>query len=539
MNSGENYRNFIKKHKYIIIILIFALSLRIWGITHGLPIIHNPDEDIMQVAATQLSFNDLNPGNFEHPSFMYYTGFIIHKFVYSTLNIDPTLKWEYILGRLLFGTLLGTLTVLFLYLSARLMYNETTALLAALFMSVVPFHIMNSHFFYLDIPLTFFITVSLYFAVKAYKSNTSRYFFFSAIAAGFAAGTKYTGGAAIIITLSALVAKNIKHGKGSINIKNCKSFLYILLFFCMAFIITTPMIVLDYNTFKETGFLYQIDHVTKLFDGNTGVKGHAGFDLSPEGFPYSRFLFQIVAAFPYGLGIPLYVLSLFGLVYIIKKHEERDIIPLTFFCGFFIMISSLYVVFTRYYLPLFPFFVLFASVLCADILIKERYKKYKKAMMIIIVVTILYSLAMGISLTDNLIHNTREEASQWVNENIPVGSNIVRSRYAPNIDPSKFNVYRIENLPKSFVPDFIIIDETMYARFYKEPEKHIKEKTGYVVYNAIREHKTNLNSEIIKTIKKKYFNEWIYKKLDPMFYPIFTSPDIEIYEIKKDKSITT
>ena len=528
MNQAKKSIHYIMKHKYIILILILALSLRLWGITHGLPIIHNPDEDILKTGVAKISFHDINPDTFEHPSLMYYAGFILHKFVYSIPNLDPNLKWEYLLGRLLFGAILGTLTILLLYLSTKSIYNKTTALFAALFMSIVPFHVMNSHFFYLDIPLTFFVTLTFYFATKAYKEDKLKYYFFSAIAAGFAMGTKYTGGAAILITVSAYIIKNIKCNKSSINTKNSKALLYITLFFCMGFIITTPMAVLDFNTFKESGFLYQIDHVTKLFDGNTGVKGHAGFDLSPEKFHYKRFLFQITAAFPYGLGIPLYILSIFGLIFVIKNREKKDAIPLTFFCGFFVAISSLYVVFTRYYLPLFPFFVLFASILCAEVLTKEKFKKYKKIMIAIITLVVLYNLFMGITLTDNLIHNTRSEASDWINGNIPENSNIVHSRYAPVLNSQKFNAERIESTPKGFAPNFIIIDETMYARYYKEPKKHDQEKTTYTIYKRIRENKS---LRLIKTFKKDYFNEKIYKKLDPMFYPVYTSPDIEIYEV--------
>jgi len=92
--------------------------------------------------------------------------------------------------------------------------------------------------------------------------------------------------------------------------------------------------------------------------------------------------------------------------------------------------------------------------------------------------------------------STRHLAAQWVYDNLPFGTAILKERYAPNLDPTSFKVqktrwigsYSIADLAASEF-DFIVLASDAFGRFLR-PELHFKEYHAVVEknYRDIFEH---------------------------------------------------
>jgi 4-amino-4-deoxy-L-arabinose transferase-like glycosyltransferase len=73
------------------------------------------------------------------------------------------------------SALLGTLTVFLVFLIGRKIGNTSTGLLSALFLAFCTGHIQQSHYYTVDISLTFWATLALYIAIHLPASQTRLY----------------------------------------------------------------------------------------------------------------------------------------------------------------------------------------------------------------------------------------------------------------------------------------------------------------------------------------------------------------------------
>src|SRR3989338_1358478 len=68
-------------NKYLLLILLLGLSLRLYGINHGFPFIYHVDEPALQRSSYNIRFN-LNPGHFDWPHFHFYLNFTLYFMLY-------------------------------------------------------------------------------------------------------------------------------------------------------------------------------------------------------------------------------------------------------------------------------------------------------------------------------------------------------------------------------------------------------------------------------------------------------------------------
>src|SRR5215831_1418252 len=129
-------------------ILVLALSVRLVGITWGLPYVFNPDEARIVNHALAFGTGDLNPHDFIYPSLYMYILFFVYGMSYvfgwlagvfsSTDDFvrlffnDATLF--YLPGRLI-AALSGVISVAMVYLLGRRAYNARVGLIAAAFLT--------------------------------------------------------------------------------------------------------------------------------------------------------------------------------------------------------------------------------------------------------------------------------------------------------------------------------------------------------------------------------------------------------------------
>jgi 4-amino-4-deoxy-L-arabinose transferase-like glycosyltransferase len=157
-------RTKIFKHEFLILslIIICACIIRFWGFVD---VGFNNDEAIYSgQAATLAGFEEY--GKFfsifrAHPLLLQF----ITSILFSTFGISDTL------ARIV-PIVFGVLTIIFVYFIAKMLFDKRVATAAAIVITILPYHIIVSREVLIDVPLSFFFTLTLYFLIR-YMKNPS------------------------------------------------------------------------------------------------------------------------------------------------------------------------------------------------------------------------------------------------------------------------------------------------------------------------------------------------------------------------------
>ncbi|MBI3559526.1 glycosyltransferase family 39 protein [Candidatus Gottesmanbacteria bacterium] len=187
-----------------IVTIILGAALRFWWIAYDLPYAFNIDEAYIMDGAVDVADGNLRHGVIFRGSLPYYvTGLTIRlaSMVYSTIKQGfPTFREAYaydktpfyIVGRAIVASY-SMLTMIVLFLIARALFSETIGLLTILIFSLNTLEIQYAHQIYSDTALSFFMLLTLYTLVIAYKHKRQSLFLVSAVIIGLAMGQKLPG----------------------------------------------------------------------------------------------------------------------------------------------------------------------------------------------------------------------------------------------------------------------------------------------------------------------------------------------------------
>ncbi len=164
-------------------ILSLAFGLRVWGLGWGMPFAFHADEDnYLPGAITMLVKGDLNPHYFRNPPLLTYavlTELLAYMGLGQLLGGPRSVEEIglqmlqspaplYLIARMN-GALTGTATVLVTYLAAKRLFDTRTGLAGALLLAVAFLHVRDSHYAVNDVPATFLLMVSFYFATRIFS----------------------------------------------------------------------------------------------------------------------------------------------------------------------------------------------------------------------------------------------------------------------------------------------------------------------------------------------------------------------------------
>src|SRR6185503_974091 len=140
----------------LVFIIGLALFLRIWDIGwNGF----NGDESIYSGQAASLLGNEEFTSNFAvfraHPLLLQ-----------SLVSIAFTLFGIQDTTARIVPVIFGTLTVFVTYLVAKQLFNKKIGLICSLVLALMPFHIVFSRQVIVDVPLSFFVVLFLYFITR-------------------------------------------------------------------------------------------------------------------------------------------------------------------------------------------------------------------------------------------------------------------------------------------------------------------------------------------------------------------------------------
>ena len=496
-------------------ILVFGLLLRLWGIKAGLPFLAHDNEEISVIRALRMGSDGLNPNYFAYPTHYIYILFAMdiiyftigklfglfssaHQFANSFFANQSAI---YLIARCT-TAFYGVLTILTAYFTGKKLYDAKTGLISAFFMSLLFIHVKDSHYATVDVPVTFYVSLSIMFAAYAMIEGKLIYSLLSGFIGGLAIATKYPAG---VIVVPLLLANLFMPTQNSRRLK----YLF-LCYLCLllGFFIGCPYALLDWPTFWPD-VKYVIDEGGLV--SRDVMSGRSGYE------------YYFLYALPKGLGIFIYMLSVVGVGYAILKHQRKDIFILSFPVIFLLLMGRSYFFYERYTLPAIPALVILGSLAFTRFIapLISKNKLLYAGVLLLVIIEPLYK-----TIEQNYVFaatDTRISAKNWIESNIPAGKNIVIEPYGPPLNYSEKTIlellkeskqednnkgryfqYLLDNPVNSPVYNIYNIPVSITKLEYKEFNEYVKAGYQYfIVTNPYEKEK----GKIRITMKKEQFGD--------------------------------
>ena len=427
---------FSKNNLLILLIFIIAFLLRIYGLNWDDNNHLHPDERFLTMVISDIKlpssfleyFNTntspLNPYNYPQYQFFVYGTFplFLTKILAVLLHLDD---YDHItlLGRVL-SAIFDSGNIILLYFIAKKFLKNYYVYIPSVFYTFLVLPLQLSHFFAVDTFLNFFILLT--FTLFSYNL-----FYLAFFAFGLALACKISALYFAPIIFLFLLKKYLSS-------KNKFSFLLFTIFFSLltllAFRIFQPYAFIDYFKVNPL-FINNLKDLVTFSDPNS---------LYPPGVQWINRLpllnsIKNISVWGLGLVLSLPVLYLFP-GYIFKKFKLKFnliFIIYSWVITLFFYQSTQHVHTMRYFLPIYPF-------ICLILVSLLSHLKIKKSLIIFILILCILSATAFISLYSR--PNSRVQASNWVNQNIPNGS-VLSSEYWDDALPLGYSDYKNISLP--------------------------------------------------------------------------------------------
>jgi hypothetical protein len=510
-----------------VLIIGVAVGLRLWGITWGFPRPDlNPDESLVLRTAMKMTWADPNPHFYNYCGFIFHVSFLSSEFL-KAVGVELGEIGRLLVHRL-WTVFWGTLTVPVVFMLARHVGGSVRgAFLAAALLAITPLHVWESHFGTTDAPLLLFMTSSLVVSIGAAERPTWRRAVLAGLLTGFATGTKYPGAFGAVPFVAAMA---IAWYDGRLATWK-DAFRLVMVFGAGAIagsFLVSPYQYIDGIQTINT-FLFELDNVET---------GHFGFDLNVPGWQYRPYLYEFVAAFPFGFGVALALLVYVSVAWFAWRPSRARLVALTFVAVFFGITGSWLFVPVRYFMPLFPVLLVAAGLFLDMLMVRRRALGLATA-----AIVIGYTAAFTATTTHRFTYDTRNESGEWIERNVPQGSvlllahSILRS-YSPLPDPERVpsrlvRLGRLDRTVEEYQKDmdgsptgakvYISATGLEYLRYYRT-----REPESVAAWDHLRQNPSRYR--LVQVFERSYLNKAFYSALDPMYASYFVAPRIEIYE---------
>jgi hypothetical protein len=412
------------------LLLGLALLIRLWGIGYGLPFVYWTDEYHEVMRALELGAGNFNLSRTGKGGF-YFLLYFEYGLYYVALRLagvistaqefaeqfvrDPTMF--YIMGRAT-AALFGCATVAAAYYLARRAYLTRAGVLAALFLTFNVVHVDLSHRVGVDVPMTFFATLALYFGLQVASYGRSRDYLVAGLCAALATTTKLPG---ILLLLPLLIAHTyyvVGSTGGPSRWFASRGLWQAVAVFIVVLAISNPGILLHFDYLSLFSAPAQEMLEEDAFDAA------AGFDSVGRPNLYLYYLNVLQAS----MGWPLFGLAIVSVGYAVWKRTPPDVILLSYAAINYLAISStssevLY--FPRYALPIMVVLAVLAGRALSDLIqIVARWRMAVLATLtfVLVVGPLTQSVRYANSLTQT---DTRTVAKEWFDAHVPAGSKVL------------------------------------------------------------------------------------------------------------------
>lgn len=394
-----------------------AAILRFWSLGHGIGYSPGVDEpEILDRAVNMMKSGSLHPHFFDYPSLYMYLQLVVAVARFVTGAMTGT--WSslqqagpeafYLWGRAL-TALFGVATVLVVF-HVGMRWGARHALLGAALLAVAPLHVRQSHYILTDVPLTFFVALTLLLSLRAHEKPVVGAFAWAGAAAGLAAATKYNGAAALIMPLIACwMTRTARPSRAACAIAAVGAS-------AAAYLICAPYTLLDLP-----GFLNGFAYLSSLYRHSTAPPEPAWLLY----LKYLRGYFGWPALLLMAWGIAL------GLVRMVRgPGHVRWMLIIVFPLLYYAHVSGQRIVYGRYLLPILPALcVITANAVVSGVSLLRRYeipRAPRTALIAALTIAALLPPALQSIAFDrtNSRPGTVLQAFEWIRANVPNGSNI-------------------------------------------------------------------------------------------------------------------
>ncbi|MGH9317719.1 MAG: glycosyltransferase family 39 protein [Thermoanaerobaculia bacterium] len=400
----------IRLRWWFVALFLFAVSVRLFRLDWDQHHFFHPDERAIGFAIDRLSFSppQLNPHFFAYGSLPLY----VIKGVTSLLgNFHASLRGfdaSILTGRALSALWGAATAVLIAALGARL-FGRRVGLLAGFLLAATVLHVQNSHFATSDIPLAFWVLLTLNFLVRVLESGNLRHYVGAGLSAGLAIATKFSA-LPLLLPIGITVIDRFRvEGKRLRPLLSgaCAGFALLVAFF-----IGQPYAVLDFRAFRND-----------ILEQSRMVR-HAGL------FPYTnqyvgvpKYLYDLEEMVLWGMGPPLGLAAVAGTIACclrtVRRRRIAEVVLLAWVLPFFLITGSFDVKFPRYLLPIYPLVVLWGTVLLEDWAAKSGIGRVARGL--VVAGTLLWLAAFMRIYTRP---HSEVAASEWFYRQIPAGAKI-------------------------------------------------------------------------------------------------------------------
>lgn len=393
-----------------------ALLLRLWNNGFGLPDTFGSDEPKMVNHALAFGLGDLNPHYFVYPALQMYLLFGVYGFLFVGLVLagvvssvedykllfltDPTIF--YVTGRAVTAVFGAGSVLLVAGLGRSLFSSRAVGLLAAAALAVHPVSVLYGHFITADVPVTFFLLLSLVFSARIAAHPARGLHARAGVAAGLATATKYSG-------LIALLPLAVAHYLGNRAVGRRlepRSLLVAFAGLAFAFCLTSPFSVIEWpRTLDGMRFIFDVKR-----DGQFGVA---------QGSSWGTFLPQLF------FSTPLALASLGGLVYGLWRRTPGDLILLSLTVPYLLTIGGSQSHSSRYLVPLVPLLMLLAARWAVEVWSAASPRLARRVVATASALAVVVALGQSLALARELgLPDTRTVARQWIETHVPEGSTV-------------------------------------------------------------------------------------------------------------------
>jgi len=262
-----------------------------------------------------------------------------------------------------------------------------------------------------------------------------------------------------------------------------------LIFVLMGFFICAPFFFLDFNTaIRDVADENRATHLGA--ERLSGIKNHLWYITNP---------------LRWGLGIQIEILAGLGILYALYRHRKNELLLLSFPLIFWLAIGAMRLRWDRWIIPTLPFLTIFAANFLVELIHKiprPKVIQQKKNTFLAIVVMLLVLMPLyNIISHDYLISqkDTRTIGKEWIDANIPIGTEIAKDWYTPPISNNLYNVtvkYSISDKSLDYYKKkkfkYLIVSSYMYNRYLAEPEKYP---------NQVKFYKDLFEEELVQEFK--------------------------------------
>ena len=467
----------------LLAIIALSLGLNVTAVSWGLPSRFAWAPDELQPPVILLGIEERFSGDWHQPSYPPFHYYLLAASYLPLLAVDAidveSVEGRtvlYYLGRALALTM-GVGILLTLYRIGIEIFDRRSAVLASLAAALTAPFVYYAKFANLDVPLSFWVLLSLYFLVRHSKIGKERDLWLFAVMAVLAMCTKDQAFAFYVLPMGAYLSLRFRRTGKLVDGALMR----------IATIATVLFLLIHNVVFNFWGFIHHLEEIL-------WARGHySAFEA--DALSQLDLLFQTVRHVQFGLGWPLTLASAAGLWLAFVKRDG-DPLPLwlvlaalSYYLFFIAPVRSTWL---RYSVPLILILSLFAGHALANVWSRGKVR-YRAGIVAVLAYSFLYAASIDVL----LLNDSRYTVEQWLEKRMKPGEVVGfmgPEYYLPRFDGLAAKRLRpTESVLERSRPDYLVINPEYAARFApdtREGALFTKLSAGRAGYGLALQHQS-------------------------------------------------